>query len=181
MVKPVDYAALTERPCSKCGETKPVAEFNRYDDPTAVLTGWRYYSWCRPCSNDRARTYGTENRERRNKRLRAWRRANPEAAKVKDRDAKRARYGLTAESEAEAFAKHDGKCWLCRTRPAKVRDHDHKTGEFRGVLCHGCNSVTVARADADPGYLARVAAYLDQPCHADVLLELASEEAPDVR
>lgn len=174
MARPVDYAALTEKRCSRCGETKPVADFNKYEDPTAVLTGWRYYSWCRTCSNQRAREYGAENRGRRNERLRRWRRDNPAAARVKDQAAKRARYGITEEQEAEAFARFGGMCWLCRVRPARVRDHDHATGEFRGVLCHGCNSVTVARVDADPEYLARVATYLDQPCHADVLLEIAN-------
>jgi hypothetical protein len=38
--------------------------------------------------------------------------------------------------------------------------------------------VRAPRADADPEYLSRVAAYLDQPCHADVLLELANGVRP---
>lgn len=173
-MRPVDYAALTERRCSTCGETKPVADFNRYVDPKAVLTGWRYYSQCRECSNAACREYGTSNKARRNARLRAWRAVNPEAARSKDRAAARARYGLTPESEGAALAKHDGKCWLCRVRPARARDHDHKTGAFRGMLCHGCNTVTVARVDADPEYLSRVAAYLTVACHADVLLELVN-------
>lgn len=41
MVKPIDYASLTERRCSRCALTKPVAEFNRYADTSAPLTGWR--------------------------------------------------------------------------------------------------------------------------------------------
>jgi len=174
MSKPLDYATLTERLCSKCGETKPVVEFGRHDDPTAVLTGWRYYSWCRQCSNARAREYGTANRPGRNARLRRWRRANPDAAREVDRAKRRATYGLTVETEAAAFARYDGMCWLCQTRPAKVRDHNHATGDFRGVLCHGCNTIAAARAEADPAYLLRVAHYLDQLAHADVLLEIAN-------
>lgn len=159
-MRPVDYAALTEKRCAKCQANKPVSEFGKYDDPTAKITGWRYYSWCRECSNKRAREYGTKNRPRRNARLRRWRAENPEAAREKDRAARLARFGLDEEQADALLAVHDGLCWLCRARPATAKDHDHATGAFRGMLCTGCNSVTVARADADPDYLTRVAAYL---------------------
>jgi len=102
----------------------------------------------------------------------------PAAAKAEDRAAKQTKYGLTEEPEAEAPAKFAGKCWLCRVRQAKVRDHNHETGKFRGMLCHGCNPNTVARADAYPEYLIRVAVHLDQPCHGDVLIELANVATP---
>ena len=32
-MRPVDYAALTERRCSACKAVKPVREFGKYDDP----------------------------------------------------------------------------------------------------------------------------------------------------
>jgi hypothetical protein len=139
---------------------KPVSEFNRYNDASAVVTGWRYYTWCRPCSNKRLQEYGQATKPQRNARLRRWRKANPEAVRAAEKTSRRRKYGLTEEEETAAFARFDGMCWLCRVRPAKARDHNHETGMFRGVLCHGCNSIVVARADADPDYLRRVGAYM---------------------
>lgn len=172
MSAPVDYAALTEKRCSKCEQVKPVEAFNKYDDPTAKLTGWRYYSWCRECSNERAREYGKNNRKARNARVRKWRRNNPEAAAEKSKRAKLARVGLTPETHQEAIARHDGMCWLCLVRPGVAADHDHDLGHFRGMLCHGCNSVVMARVDADPDFLERVEQYVllfkpDVPTPAD--------------
>ncbi len=41
-------------------------------------------------------------------------------------------------------------------------DHDHKTGEIRGVLCGGCN-VALGSARDDPELLRNLAAYLENP------------------
>ncbi len=142
MVKPVDYAAMNERTCSKCGLTKPVAEFNRYVDASAPIAGWRYHSWCRDCANARSRIYGTQNRSRRNERLREWRAANPEAARRKDRRARlKRKYGLT-EADLDAMKNEAAnKCALCDREVKLVIDHDHSTGRVRGLLCGQCNTL----------------------------------------
>lgn len=55
-------------------------------------------------------------------------------------------YGLEAEEYEELLAWQGGKCYICRTVPRVRRlavDHDHDTGEIRGLLCAndewGCN------------------------------------------
>lgn len=53
----------------------------------------------------------------------------------------RVKYGLE-ETQYNAMARrYEGECWICRRVP-KGRlqvDHDHKTGEIRGLLCWWCN------------------------------------------
>lgn len=60
-------------------------------------------------------------------------------------------YGITFSDYRRLFSKQGGKCAICRCAPpsgvidedAKVTlcvDHDHATGEVRGLLCGNCNS-----------------------------------------
>ncbi len=51
------------------------------------------------------------------------------------------RYGITAEYFNEMYDLQEGRCGIC-DKPFQKRpdvDHDHKTGEVRGLLCRGCN------------------------------------------
>jgi hypothetical protein len=49
------------------------------------------------------------------------------------------RYGMSAPEYEAMLRLHDGKCWLCRDRLARVVDHHHETGRVRGLLCYRCN------------------------------------------
>lgn len=57
-------------------------------------------------------------------------------------------YGITRNQYEELLEKQGGKCAICGGAGFKMRvhhwsslvvDHDHKTGEVRGLLCHNCN------------------------------------------
>lgn len=42
----------------------------------------------------------------------------------------------------EMLAECEGKCEICHKKPRKVSlavDHNHKTGQIRGLLCQYCN------------------------------------------
>jgi hypothetical protein len=176
-MRAVDYAALIERRCSVCKIVKPVSEFNRYDDPTAVLTGWRYYSRCIDCNRSQCRDYGQRGKPQRNARLRAWRAANPEKAALLDRRKRLMKnYGLTVEQADELLAANGGRCLICDTAQAVAIDHCHTTGRVRGGVCNSCNTF-LGRVEANPKILSCMAAYagIGQPCHADVLLRVANE------
>ena len=54
------------------------------------------------------------------------------------------RYKLTEEKFNSIFEAQNKRCAICRTFiPSKkgwVVDHDHLTGEVRGILCNKCNT-----------------------------------------
>jgi hypothetical protein len=55
--------------------------------------------------------------------------------------------GCTLEEYEQALVQQNGQCKICGKIPtgngtsdARLNiDHDHKTGEFRGLICHRCN------------------------------------------
>lgn len=86
----------------------------------------------------------------------------------------KALYGLQEGDYEALLALQGGACYICRRKSGKIRlavDHDHKTGEVRGLLCanneNGCNRGVVANleAAADGGLAAarRAVEYLEFP------------------
>jgi hypothetical protein len=88
----------------------------------------------------------------------------------KKRDAKLARlqrlYGLDYETFAELTESQGGVCAICGQPPKTASqplfvDHDHATGDVRGLLCRTCNTGlgmlgdTVDGLNAALSYLAR--------------------------
>jgi hypothetical protein len=62
-----------------------------------------------------------------------------------------------------------GVCAICGAKPGTRRlhiDHDHKTMELRGLLCHRCNRYLPPWADAH--WLQRVYNYLEHPPARDL-------------
>ena len=52
----------------------------------------------------------------------------------------RYKYGITPEDYERMYAEQQGCCKICRSRHAKLLiDHNHETGEVRGLLCQRCN------------------------------------------
>ena len=55
-------------------------------------------------------------------------------------------YGLTPEKYDEMLAAQGGVCAICKSEDTKHKsnyfniDHDHSTGEVRGLLCGSCNT-----------------------------------------
>lgn len=75
-------------------------------------------------------------------------------------------YGLTVANRDAMFAKQGGRCALCRELPDEehhpelVVDHDHATGEVRGLLHARCNAL-LGMARDDPSTLRAAARYLE--------------------
>lgn len=74
-------------------------------------------------------------------------------------------YGLTPAQYEQMVADRRGLCDIC-SRPQRKKnskrlciDHDHLTGEVRGLLCDSCN-VGIARFEDNTDFLARAVLYL---------------------
>lgn len=55
------------------------------------------------------------------------------------------KYGITSEDYNLLFENQKGRCAICGTHQKDLSkrlfvDHDHKTGEIRGLLCIKCNN-----------------------------------------
>jgi hypothetical protein len=125
--------------CSKCGETKPLDAF--HSQPSGVLGR---HSYCAECANQKQREA---------------RSGVPRNPLDRRKHLLKQRYGLTPESYDELFASQDGKCAICREVPARpCVDHNHETGQVRGILCHHCNIRLPAVENVN--YLTSALAYL---------------------
>lgn len=117
----------------------------------------------------RSRRYYQENTQRHRQWVRAWYQRNPEAGRLYSLRNRLKRHGMT---EAEYLAMHDdqgGTCAICREPESKTDkngrrfllciDHDHDTGQVRGLLCQECNK-GLGAFDDDPDRLKAAAEYL---------------------
>lgn len=64
----------------------------------------------------------------------------PELRKLEERAHldRLAKYGLEPKDYERLWEWHEGLCAICGNA-AKHIDHDHETGEVRGLLCPACN------------------------------------------
>lgn len=59
------------------------------------------------------------------------------------------RYGLTLAEYDAMLSQQDGRCGICRRTTSNnlYVDHNHETGEVRGLLCHACNVKLISIED----------------------------------
>ena len=73
------------------------------------------------------------------------------------------RYGITMAEWRAMFTAQGGRCAICGRADPHGRgwstDHDHATGQVRGILCHPCNAGLGHYGD-NPDMLTRAARYL---------------------
>lgn len=133
-------------------EDKRAAEAERYrTDPVfrakkiAQTTAWR-----------------RANRERYNASRRGENRSQSPVTHAQSRQRHLARYGLTLEGYEGMLLEQGGGCAICGLPPgtrALHVDHDHRTGEVRGLLCNNCNQ-GLGRFRDEPDALVAAAMYL---------------------
>lgn len=93
-----------------------------------------------------ARAYRGKNRDRINGQMRAARAADRDRFRRYNLKRRLKKYGVTLEEYEALLESQGGVCAICQGPPNGKdddiyhADHDHKTGELRGLLCSRCNN-----------------------------------------
>ena len=128
--------------CTKCGK-KYSTNSEYFGKDKGTKDGLA--CWCKKCrSKQKKKYYRTEKGRQYQKKYK-----QSEKYKVIERRANlKKNYNITLEQYDQMFAVQDGICAICG-KPETVKnqygvkrlsiDHNHETGEFRGLLCSSCN------------------------------------------
>lgn len=118
--------------CKSCGEDKEITDFSLHP---ASKDGRN--PRCKACKNREASAYYQANQEE----ITRKRKSQGSAEKNWEYDLKR-KFGITRERYEAILDEQGGVCAICKVAPTTKRlavDHDHQTGEVRGLLCLSCN------------------------------------------
>lgn len=167
--------------CVRCQAWRAVGNFASQPAMTSGLQ-----SWCKDCSREYQKAWRESHREARDRdnqarRLVADLRRHPCEGCGEDRVPEKRRwckacrrraallqrYGLTFLQFEKMQQAQANCCAICKRPAATVRseqlmiDHDHKTGQVRGLLCEPCNLGLGGFRD-DPKRLRAAIAYLER-------------------
>jgi hypothetical protein len=135
-----------EKQCVRCKKTKPLNAFAKHPKGRFGRN-----PQCKERKNAQAKDHYAANKDailarQRPAKRQAWRRQ---------------KYGLTDAEHADLLARQGGKCAFGHDDDGYLMvDHDHVTGQVRGLLCRNCNWAVGLMAD-DPARLRRAAEYLE--------------------
>lgn len=136
--------------CTMCGEVKPVSAYrSRGGSMTHLLK-----SRCNTCLYKEHKRWAAENPDR--------------IQEYREKDswtlAKRcARRGITPEQLVDRYERQEECCAICKKEIELIDsaiDHNHATGEFRGILCKQCNRALGMFNDS-PTVLCNAVEYLE--------------------
>jgi hypothetical protein len=151
--------------CRKCGEVKALIEFNKPPN----------MSYCKSCRGGYVKDWEERNKEKVRIYRVEWhrnnRKKNPEYYDRIERAKRLKKHGLKLEWWDRTFEDQKGVCAICgKEETAKHQkgrivtlsvDHNHVTGQVRGLLCRLCNTA-LHPIDADVEWAARAVAYISK-------------------
>lgn len=130
--------------CSKCGEWKEPSDFYRKTVSRDWLT-----SWCRACTCIQNADYVRRNRDKH----KVWWK----------KTMLKQRYGITLDEYHDLLEFFEHKCVICSKKEDLCIDHDHETGDIRGILCRPCN-LAVANIGENAENARRLVKYIEASC-----------------
>lgn len=128
----------SSRICSSCKLEKPCSEFWKNKKNVHGLQ-----SGCKDCHRASFKLWKSNNLERYKGLVTKLNSDRRERGYYREWHL-RSKFGITVDQYKEILNSQGGGCAICRsTFPARRQsfhiDHDHLTGEIRGLLCHNCN------------------------------------------
>lgn len=121
-------------------------------------------TYCKTCCAESSARWRADNREHARSLDKAWKLANADRIKIAKRKCiMRRDYGLSPDDYERLYTFQKGNCAVC-LNPLKQPniDHNHTTGETRGLLCWICNNALGKFRD-DPSLMERAANYIRSP------------------
>lgn len=137
--------------CKKCNKNKQLDEFYKQKTNKDGRFGC-----CKECSKKRSLAWKKANPDKARVHNVKWKKNNSNKikiyhnkwyeknlSKIRNRILKRD-YGITLEQYYSIFQKQSSCCAICNRSQSEFEkvlcvDHNHKTGEVRGLLCDLCN------------------------------------------
>jgi len=138
-----------DKTCTMCNVEKPLEAFRSRGGSMAHLLKSR----CNTCLYAEHKKWAEDNPDR----IREYR--NKDSWTLAKRCARR---GITPEQLFDRYERQEECCAICKDEITIIDsaiDHNHKTGEFRGVLCKQCNRALGMFKD-DPEVIANAVEYL---------------------
>ena len=134
--------------CTKCGIEKPVEMF--WKDKS------KKHGHCAVCKSCKTVVYSIYRKKN------GYDKKRYQKHKESERERHLVRkYGITLVEYNQMYRKQNGKCAICGKEQINSFDvdHNHKTGEVRGLLCTNCNRM-IGHANDSPERLNKGAEYL---------------------
>lgn len=122
--------------CRECGIYLRIEEFKKLTSPSALKKNPDGYYWCcNSCYKNKTWIFSPNN-EPANRKIRRKEKRLRRIISVETI------YGLTEERYFEKIKEQGNLCAICGKKDegrVLCVDHDHKTGQVRGLLCNNCN------------------------------------------
>ena len=170
--------------CTKCGKEKPETEFYKDSSRKDGL-----FLWCKTCKKEYDVEYDNAHKERASKLHSEWNKANREHVNECHEEWLKAHPGyMQRMGRKYTLRRHDidalqydtllvsqgGKCAICGRDKARGKgtwhiDHDHQTGQVRGLLCTSCNT-GIGQLQDNPFLIRKAVEYLEATAQEHSLL-----------
>lgn len=167
----------TSKSCARCKVVQAFSEF--YPKKIKGKPGY-FDSYCKACVAKKAREYTDQHPEKAYWNCVNYRKNNPERVRANSRrwesinknkrwDGKLKRtYGITLDQYNQISEQQNNVCAICKDSDEDRKhlkfkrlciDHNHSTGEIRGLLCSECNKA-IGLLNDDPELLQSAITYL---------------------
>lgn len=140
--------------CSKCNVSKPLLSFGKHPGSNGK---WYRANHCKSCSLAA---------------IEKWKEKNPHRVRKAQRKCHiQKEYGITADQYDEMLSCQKFTCAICKQKETRITkstgepqplsvDHDHASGDVRGLLCGDCNRM-IGLGKNSPSILRAAAEYLE--------------------